>query len=262
MIAPARPVVAGLRVPAQVLVTGASSGVGLAMTRQLLAHARVDTLYACSRHASRSADLGALVDRHAGRLVLLDADLTVEPDVRDLADRIADRTPGLHLVCHAAGLLHAPGLQPEKGVRQVRLEHLQRVFAINTFAPVLLASALLPLLRHGQPCVFASLSARVGSIGDNRLGGWYSYRASKAAQNQLMRTFALELARANRHACCLLLHPGTVDTPLSAPFQARVPPRQLFTPERAARQLLDIIAGAEPADSGRFLAWDGRAITW
>jgi len=170
----ALPVVAGLRVPARVLVTGASSGVGLAMTRQLLANERVGTLYAVSRRASVSADLGALADRHPGRLLPLDADLGDENQIRRMADRIADHTPQLHLVCNAAGLLHAPGLQPEKSVRQVRLEHLQRVFAINTFAPVLLAGALLPLLRHGQPCVLASLSARVGSIGDNRLGGWYS----------------------------------------------------------------------------------------
>jgi NAD(P)-dependent dehydrogenase (short-subunit alcohol dehydrogenase family) len=136
------------------------------------------------------------------------------------------------------------------------------VFALNAFAPILLASALLPLLDQGHPCVFASLSARVGSIGDNRLGGWYVCRASKAAQNQLLRTFALELARRNHQATCLLLHPGTVDTPLSAPFQGRVPAERLFTPDRAARHLLDIIAGAMPRDNGRFLAWDGQPIPW
>jgi NAD(P)-dependent dehydrogenase (short-subunit alcohol dehydrogenase family) len=110
--------------------------------------------------------------------------------------------------------------------------------------------------------VFASLSARVGSIGDNRLGGWYAYRASKAAQNQLIRTFALELARRNPKACCLLLHPGTVDTALSAPFQAHVPTEKLFSVERASCQLLHIIAGSTPADSGRSIAWDGQDIPW
>ena len=170
--------------------------------------------------------------------------------------------PGLHLAIHAAGMLHAADLEPEKHVRQVRLANLQRVFALNAFASILLASALLPLLDHGQACVFAALSARVGSIGDNRLGGWYAYRASKAAQNQLVRTFALELARRNRRATCLLLHPGTVATPLSAPFLARVPAHRRFSPDRAARQLLVIIARATPGDSGRFLAWDDRPIPW
>ena len=110
--------------------------------------------------------------------------------------------------------------------------------------------------------VFASLSARVGSIGDNRLGGWYAYRAAKAAQNQFMRTFAIELRRANPAAACLLLHPGTVDTPLSRPFQSGVEPGRLFAPELAAGHLLAVIASATPADSGRFLAWDGQAIPW
>lgn len=157
-------------------------------------------------------------------------------------------------------MLHGDGIRPEKSVAQVRRAALEQVFALNAFAPILLAQALLPLLTG--TCMFASLSARVGSIGDNRLGGWYAYRASKAAQNQLMKTFAIELARRNPQACCLLLHPGMVDTALSAPFQANVPAERLFTPPRAAAQLLGIIARATPADSGRFIAWDGTNIPW
>ncbi len=102
----------------------------------------------------------------------------------------------------------------------------------------------------------------MGSIGDNRLGGWYAYRAAKAAQNQLLRTLAIEWRRSHPHLACVLLHPGTVDTPLSRPFQARVPAEALFPPARAARQLLDLVAALGPADSGRFLAWDGRDIPW
>ncbi|GAB2515079.1 hypothetical protein GCM10027188_17410 [Lysobacter humi (ex Lee et al. 2017)] len=136
------------------------------------------------------------------------------------------------------------------------------MFAVNAFAPILLAQALMPQLTHREPAVFASLSARVGSIGDNRAGGWYAYRASKAAQNQLMKTFAMEWTRRAPRSICLLLHPGTVDTPLSAPFQARVPAGRLHAADAAAEHLLAVIAGCTPADTGRFLAWDGSDVPW
>lgn len=255
-------VIQGLDAPAHALVTGARSGVGLATVRQLLEHERVDRVFAVSRTATASADLAVLAGRHPGRLHRMDCDLTDAGAVQAMAERIGHEAPELHLVFNAAGLLHEGSLQPEKSVRQVRMEHLQRVFALNAFAPIVLAGALFPLLGHGQPCVFASLSARIGSIGDNRMGGWYAYRASKAAQNQLLKTFAIELARHNPRATCLLLHPGTVDTPLSAPYLARVAPEKRFTPERAARQLLQIIARRGPADTGRFLAWDDTTIAW
>jgi NAD(P)-dependent dehydrogenase (short-subunit alcohol dehydrogenase family) len=153
-------------------------------------------------------------------------------------------------------------LRPEKSLAALDRDSLSRVFALNAFAPVLLAKALLPLLGPGAPRVFASLSARVGSIGDNRLGGWYAYRASKAAQNQLLHTLAIEWRRTHPHATCVVLHPGTVDTPLSRPFQANLAADALFTPDAAARRLLGIIAGVTPADSGRFIAWDGSQVPW
>ncbi len=255
-------VIKGLQAPANVLVTGASSGVGLAVVARLLKSGGVGRLFAVARTASHCEALQRLAAGASGRLLCIDADLTDEADVAGLASRVAGEVPALHLVFNAAGILHGDGLQPEKSVTQVRMDALQRVFALNAFAPILLAGALLPLLRHREPAVFASLSARVGSIGDNRLGGWYAYRASKAAQNQLLRTLAVELRRLNRRAACLLLHPGTVDTPLSEPFQARVPEGHLFSPERAARQLLDIIGNCDAADSGRFIAWDGTTIEW
>jgi NAD(P)-dependent dehydrogenase (short-subunit alcohol dehydrogenase family) len=135
-------------------------------------------------------------------------------------------------------------------------------FAVNGAGPLLLAKHLEPLLPRRERAVFASLSARVGSIGDNRLGGWYAYRASKAAQNMFIRTLAIELARRARGAICVALHPGTTDTELSRPFQGGVPESKLFTAERAVEQLLRVIDGLGPGDTGRFIAWNGERIPW
>ncbi len=115
---------------------------------------------------------------------------------------------------------------------------------------------------HRERAVFASISARVGSIGDNRLGGWYAYRGAKAAQNMFTKTLSVEWARSRRNVTCVALHPGTTDTELSRPFQANVPPEKLFPPERTVRQLLGVIDGLVTGDTGRFLAWDGSEIPW
>lgn len=168
----------------------------------------------------------------------------------------------LRLVINTAGLLHGPLLQPEKRLSQVNRQALELSFAVNAFAPLLLAQAIESLFSPTDPFHFASLSARVGSIGDNQLGGWYAYRAAKAAQNQMLRTLALEWARRKPKGCVSLLHPGTTATGLSAPFQAGVPPDRLFSPERAAQQLLDVLAVLEPQQTGQFWAWDGQQIAW
>lgn len=254
--------ICGLGTPARTLVTGASSGIGLAMVEALLARSDVARVFAVARGAGHSAQLAALHATHGERLQLLAADLTCDADVAALATRVRRHSDALHLVFNAAGLLHAPGLRPEKSITQLRRDALAQVFALNAFAPILLAQVLLPLMRHGEPAVLASLSARVGSIADNRLGGWYAYRASKAAQNQLLRTLSVELRRTHPQLACVLLHPGTVDTPLSQPFQLNVPAERLFTPARAAQQLLAVVARVTPAHSGSFLAWDGQPIPW
>jgi NAD(P)-dependent dehydrogenase (short-subunit alcohol dehydrogenase family) len=168
----------------------------------------------------------------------------------------------LRLVICTAGVLHAPDLQPEKRLSQVSRVALEHSFAVNAWGPLLLAQAIEAALPRDQPSHFASLSARVGSIGDNRLGGWYAYRAAKAAQNQLLKTLALEWRRRLPHACVTLLHPGTTSTDLSAPFRAGVAAEALFSPHRAATQLLDVLAGQQPGSSGAFLAWDGSTVPW
>lgn len=256
------PLLQGLEEPAHVVVTGASAGIGQAACAALLAREDVACVHAISRTAEAAPTLAELAHEHPGRLHRISTDLTDAAAIDALPARIGRHSDTLHLVFNAAGVLHAHDLQPEKSLAAVTREALDRAFALNAFAPVLLARALLPMLPRRAPAVLASVSARVGSIGDNRLGGWYAYRAAKAAQNQLFRTLAIELHRSHPEACCLLLHPGTVDTALSRPFQANVPAAQLFTAGRAARQLLDIVSGATAADSGRFLAWDGSEIPW
>lgn len=255
-------IIQGLTDPANAVVIGASSGIGLAVASQLLRHAGVARVFALSRNAENNPELAALRTMHCERLLPISVDVTLDDALAMLPQRIRTHCDVLHLVFNAAGVLHAPGVSPEKSLRSLHREALGSVFALNAFAPILLAQALAPLLAHGAPAVFASLSARVGSIGDNRLGGWYAYRASKAAQNQLLRTLAVEWKRTHPQACVLMLHPGTVDTPLSKPFQANVKDENLFTPARAARQLLDIVAGTTPTQSGSFLAWDGSEIPW
>ncbi|MEO5628419.1 MAG: SDR family NAD(P)-dependent oxidoreductase [Thermomonas sp.] len=253
--------VATLEAPANVLVTGASSGIGLAMLRQLLDNRHVGRVFAVSRSASINPSLRDLQGAFGEQLQRIDADITREVDLAQLA-QATQTVDALHLVINAAGVLHGDALAPERAIEHASKATLEQVFALNAFAPLLLAKALLPQLCRSQPAVFASLSARVGSIGDNRVGGWYAYRASKAAQNQLLKTFSIEWKRRNPLGTCLLLHPGTVDTPLSAPFQSKVPADRLFEPQRAANQLLQVIAQSTPADSGRFIAWDGNEIPW
>lgn len=252
----------GTQAPLNALIVGASGGIGAALVRQLAADSRVGHLFAAARTARTNADLVALALQQPHRITLLDCDVCDEASLAALAHAIGASVPGLQLCINATGLLHSATLQPEKALTQVTLASLQATFAVNAFAPLLLAKALLPLLRTAGPCVFASLSARVGSIGDNRSGGWYGYRAAKAAQNQLLHTLAIELRRLNPQSIVLALHPGTTDTNLSRPFQGNVAAHKLFTPDFVASALLAVIGARRPEDSGGFYAWDGAAIEW
>lgn len=252
-------VVAGSDGPVEVLVVGASAGIGAACVRALLADPGVARVHAWSRHAVRAwGDM----DNGGGRLLARDVDATDAGQLDAAAATLHEGGTRLQLVLNTAGLLHADGIAPERSLAQVDAAALRRVFEVNAFAPILLARAVERCIPRDAPAVFASLSARVGSIGDNALGGWYAYRAAKAAQNQLLRTLSIEWRRTRPRACVLLLHPGTVDTGLSRPFQARVPASRLFDVETAARQLLAVIAGATRAGSGRFVAWDGSEVPW
>ncbi|NIF24813.1 SDR family NAD(P)-dependent oxidoreductase [Pantoea sp. Tr-811] len=246
---------------ANALICGASRGIGLALCAALLARADVARVWAVSQHASQSTALLTLADAHGGRLLLIDCDARDEQALAALAAAVRQTCDHLHLVISTLGILHQEGAKAEKSLLQVELAGLQASFATNAFAPILLLKQLLPMLRKG-PTTFAALSARVGSIGDNRLGGWYSYRASKAALNQLLHTASIELKRLNPAATVLALHPGTTDTELSRPFQGNVAAGKLFEPAYAAQCLITLLERFGPAESGGFMAWDGQAIEW
>jgi NAD(P)-dependent dehydrogenase (short-subunit alcohol dehydrogenase family) len=158
------------------------------------------------------------------------------------------------------GMLHDDHQRPERALKELAAATLARNFAINTIAPAIIAKHIIPKMPRDRRAVFAVLGARVGSIGDNRTGGWHGYRASKAALVMLMKTIAIETARTRPNAIIVTLHPGTVDTGMSKPFQANVAPEKLFTPAFAAEQLLGVISGLTPADSGGHFAWDGSRI--
>lgn len=246
----------GLTGQANALIGGASQGIGLALCQALLARDDIDLVWAVSRSASRSSALIALTAAHGQRLRLVDCDARDEAALAALACTVSAGCKHLHLVVSTLGILHQQGAKAEKSLAQLDLAGLQASFVTNAFAPILLLKHLLPLLRQ-QPATFAALSARVGSIGDNRLGGWYSYRASKAALNQLLHTASIELQRLNPAATVLALHPGTTDTALSRPFQSNVPPGKLFEPAFAAQCVIDQVGRTGPADSGSF--WGGTA---
>jgi len=179
-----------------------------------------------------------------------------------LAETVAAVTASgpIHLVIVATGILHGDGISPEKTWRQVDADAMARVLAINTVAPTLIAKHVLPALAKDRKSCLAALSARVGSIGDNRLGGWVSYRASKAALNMMIRTFSIELARVNAGAAFIGLHPGTVETGLSEPFRGGVPKGGLFTPERSVAGMLKVVDGIDPEMSGKILDYSGKEV--
>jgi len=187
-------------------------------------------------------------------------DLTSEETIARAAAHVAGTGHEPRLVVDATGFLHGDGLAPERSWRELDPAHMAMAFAVNATGPALLMKHFLPLLPRDGKAVFATLSARVGSIGDNRLGGWYSHRASKAALNQLVRTAAVELGRRRPAAVCVALHPGTVDTGLSAPFAKAG--LEVRPAGQAADRLLRVIDRLAAGDSGGFLDHRGARLPW
>lgn len=234
--------------PREVVIFGATGGIGAALTRFYADLPSVERVHAISRRPGFFES--PKVQEHR-------ADITQERDISRLAWAFSN--PDLVIV--ASGVLsNGPGLQPEKTLKHQSADAFRRLFAVNTIGPALVAKHLIPLMPRNRRAVFAALSARVGSVSDNKLGGWHAYRASKAALNMLLRNYAVEQARISAEFISAGLHPGTVRTALSEPFRSNVPEGQLFTPEHASACLTAVIAGLTPADSGKVFDWAGKEV--
>jgi len=224
------------------VVIGATGGLGNALLQALRAEDAFTHIIGLSRNSTPAVDLES------------------ETSIAEAARHVAALDAPLRLVIDATGFLHGDGLAPEKRLQQLDPAHMAKAFAINAIGPALLMKHFLPLLPRQGKAVFATLSAKVGSIGDNRLGGWHSYRASKAALNQFVRTAAIELQRRAPQAICVALHPGTTHTQLSQPFSKTG--LEVRTPEAASKCLIDVVLRLESGDTGGFFDYRGNALPW
>lgn len=239
----------------QVLVIGGSGGIGSAVLQRLLSElshfdfldVHVDATY----HSQRPT----LEDK---RLHWHQLDATNEAEVAQLSAKFNR----LDWLINCVGMLHTPDLGPEKNLSSIAPEFFLKNISVNTLPSLLLAKHFTPILKSSDNPKFAVVSAKVGSISDNRLGGWYSYRSSKAALNMFIKTMSIEWRRTIKQGTVLALHPGTTDTSLSKPFQANVPEGKLFESDYVAHQLVKIISGATPKSSGNFYAYNGEQLTW
>ncbi len=230
------------------VIFGASGGIGAALARQLAAAGT--QVHAGSRS-------GRVPDGEG--ITPFTFDLTHEASIAAAAARWQDSPPDL--VIAATGVLTLEdGTGPERSLKQMDADAMAQMFQLNTIGPAVIAKHLLPLFARGAPATFAALSARVGSIADNRIGGWHSYRASKAALNMLIRNFAIEMGRTHKQAVIAGLHPGTVDTALSEPFQSNLPEGQLTAVDDAACNLLNVLEKLGPEDSGNVFDWKGERV--
>lgn len=224
-----------------IVIIGASGAIGNAFTRLLSKKNPNASLFAFSRNGE------------------LQIDYNSEFSIAEAAELAAKERP-LDLVIVANGILYDDEIMPEKSLRDLSAKKFHHIFGVNTIIPALIAKYFLPKLNREQSSIFAALSARVGSISDNQLGGWYAYRASKAALNMIIKNASIEISRSNKYAIIVGLHPGTVDSDLSKPFQGNVADGKLYTPEYSAGKLLEVLEDLTQEQTGKCFSWDGKEI--
>ncbi len=234
-----------------VAIIGSSGAIGNAVAEILLDDDGVEAIYRFSRNDS---------NENSDRVKNLYIDIEDEESIKDCIKNLS-KDIKFDLVFVATGILHNDNdIFPEKSIRDISQSKLEKVLLVNTIGPALVGKYFIPYLRKNSKSIFAFLSARVGSISDNKLGGWYSYRASKTALNQIIKNFSIEVRRSNPNAIFIGLQPGTVKSFLSKPFEKNVRPGNLFTPEYSATKMLEVIENLSLEDTGKIYAWDGEEI--
>lgn len=233
-----------------IAVIGASGAIGSGFV-DYLAQNKDNTIHAFSR-SEKKFDYDNVNTGHI--------DVENENTIANAAAKASENAP-LDLVLVALGLLHWDDKKPEKSLRDIAPENFAKIFAVNTTGPALCAKHFIPKLNRDERNVFAALSARVGSISDNQIGGWYAYRASKAALNMVLKTSSIEAARRNKKCAIIGLHPGTVESKLSDPFSGNVPDKKLFTPEYSVKNMMqNVVEKVGNEDTGKLFAYDGEEI--
>ena len=232
-----------------IAIIGATGGIGNALIQQFSNNDKVYKIYSFSRKKLDSLDKNT----HWVQL-----DITNEDSIQAAITNVKDIK--FDIIINATGILNVGETSPERSLRDIQFKNFEQVFAVNTIGAALIMKHFLPLLNRERKSVFGNLSARVGSISDNQLGGWYAYRASKAALNMLIKTASIEIARRNKSAIIIGLHPGTVDTKLSKPFQSNVPNDKLFSPEFSAQSLIHVINKIDLENTGKCFDWNGQEI--
>lgn len=245
-----------------ILIIGASQGIGNGFVQELLSQGNIGRIFATYRTEESAQNLFSLKALYPHELITIKVDVTLEDEIQQGVTIIKSQVDKLHLVINCVGILHENNLQPEKSLKHLNADNLLRYFQVNTIPTALWGKHLQPLFKHKESSVFATISAKVGSIEDNQLGGWYGYRASKAALNMLIKNIAIEYSRVSKKTIVIALHPGTTNTQLSAPFQKNVLPEKLFSVDRCTQQLLSVIKNVTMNDNGKFFSWDGTNIPW
>ena len=245
----------GFTEPIHAVIIGGNGGVGREFVQQLQENELVKSITATHRNSIP-------VEFQHPKVTWIQVDVRKEETIEALAKQLKENGIKPNLIINCIGILHTFEFGPEKTWRHLNAQTMHDVFAINAFAVGLLGKHLIPLIPRQGRSIFASLSARVGSIADNRLGGWYSYRASKTAHNMFVKTLSIEAWRKHPELAIVSLHPGTVDTALSEPFTARYDPNKLFTATRSVNELSNVISNVKAKDTGGFFAWDGQSIPY
>src|SRR6056300_328337 len=232
-----------------IAIIGSSGAIGNAFVEHYIKDSSVENIFTFSRNAT---------DHVSEKVTSFEIDVESQDSIEKAAGQVKDHI--IDRIIIASGILHTESFGPEKSIKDLNYETFAKVYSINTIGPALIGRYFIPLMNKNEKSVIAFLSARVGSISDNSLGGWYSYRSSKTALNQIVKNFSIELKRINKNAVVLALQPGTVDSNLSEPFKRNVAKGTLFTPDYSVELLSQVIEGSSANESGSLLSYDGKII--